>query len=94
MVHLNCKSSLSSCSNYCLLLIPHIRSDNGFSRSVLKLILTYRMPITSTLAARLAKRGIQIQKPTEEIFAEDKGILDEFGSRLAADWDKASDNRF
>ena len=52
------------------------------------------MPITSTLAARLAKRGIQIQKPTEEIFAEDKGILDEFGSRLAADWDKASDNRF
>ena len=46
------------------------------------------MPITSALAARLAKRGIQIQKPVEEIFAEDKGIVDEFGNRLASDWDK------
>jgi len=46
------------------------------------------MPITSALAARLAKRGIEIHKPTEEIFAEDKGIIDEFGNRLPSDWDK------
>ena len=46
------------------------------------------MPITSTLAARLAKRGIQIQKPTEEVFAEDKGVMDEYGNKLPPDWDK------
>ena len=48
------------------------------------------MPITAALAARLAKRGVQVEKPKdkEEVFAEDKGVLDEYGKRLPADWDK------
>ena len=46
------------------------------------------MPITAALAARLAKRGVQVEKPKEEVFAEDKGVLDEYGKRLPSDWDK------
>ena len=48
------------------------------------------MPITAALAARLAKRGVQVEKPKdkEEVFAEDKGVLNEYGKRLPADWDK------
>ena len=45
------------------------------------------MPVTSALAARLAKRGIKINKegPKEEIFAESRSepkeetVIDEFG---------------
>ncbi|CBY31862.1 unnamed protein product [Oikopleura dioica] len=60
------------------------------------------MPVTSALAARLAKRGIKINKdaPKEEIFAEsrsdpkEESVIDEFGEKLPSDWDKAWDSNY
>ncbi|CAG5107301.1 Oidioi.mRNA.OKI2018_I69.chr1.g3252.t1.cds [Oikopleura dioica] len=60
------------------------------------------MPVTSALAARLAKRGIKINKegPKEEIFAESRSepkeetVIDEFGEKLPSEWDKAWDSNY
>ena len=53
----------------------------------IKNFLIKKMPVTSALAARLAKRGIKINKdaPKEEVFAEsrsepkEEAVIDEFG---------------